>query len=151
MGKLQFSYHPVIDNLQVNEDGSIVKWKNRKLPIKTYEIGVAKVLTKRVHVDCKIINLNKLIVECWHGMRPDREQCARMIDATKGTHYTNLEWAKIGGGGKEVHRYVKIPVEELPKIEQRLNNGESLMSIAKDYGVSDMTICRIKKKYVVNV
>lgn len=147
MGELAFKYHPVLEELQVNEDGTVVLLHDKELNIHTCNIGQSKTPTQRVYVDRRTINIKKLVCECWHGMRPDMSHCARMVDATKGTHYTNLAWAVIGGNCKEVRRHVKIPVEDLPKIEQRLNAGETLMSIAKDYGVSDMTISRIKNKF----
>lgn len=69
----------------------------------------------------------------------------------------NLKWAtkeeKDGQGYKFADKTKKadsvIPLCERQSIIHRLREGETLKRIAADYGISDMTVHRFKKKFVV--
>ena len=142
-----YRYHPVIDGLCVNEDGSEVMYFGKNLPIRSYIIGRANVHTTCVHVIRRRINVKKIVLECWHGMRQNRSYCAKMVDSQKGTHYTNLIWARCGGG-LEATASQKLTDEDWAAIKSRLQANEALASIARDYNVSEMIIGRKKRKYI---
>ncbi len=75
-------------------------------------------------------------------------------------YYKNLAWGTQamlvqnrqvqglqGGGSSEFRGSSKISYTEALKIVTRLAKGEAGRTIAKEYGVSEMSITRIKKRY----
>ncbi len=91
---------------------------------------------------------------------PDNYPCVLHNDCNS-THdyYRNLSWGTrqmlgqnmIANGlterPTEWRGHSKISHPEALKIMGRLHNGEAGRKIAAEYGVSEMTICRIKKKH----
>lgn len=86
---------------------------------------------------------------------------------TLNNHHTNLIWGNnktvyevrvkhnIPGAGvsfrdSSYRGSSKISYEEAIKIARRLDNGEAANSICKEYGVSEMSIIRIRKRYCKN-
>lgn len=73
-------------------------------------------------------------------------------------HYENLEWCtrkmitersfRDNPTKPDSYRGTsKIPYEDALKIVERLKNGEYAKDICKEYGVSEMSITRIRKRY----
>ncbi len=82
---------------------------------------------------------------------------------TTHDYYRNLSWGTrammvqnlqvmglIGGSNPKFRGASKISFEEANKIAERLKNGEVGRAIADEYGVSEMAITRIKKRYIKN-
>jgi|GEM_PF-2174680 len=89
----QFKYHPLIEGLKVNEDGSEVVYNGKIITQSTTNSGGKIVKIKRM-----TISVLKLVAECWIGVADSPEYLASRIDEEKGSHYTNLEWRKRGQG-----------------------------------------------------
>lgn len=146
-------YHPEIEGLKVNEDGTEVLYFGEELEVKIIERKERDtnetpyvVFLGRTH------SVGKLVCECWNGLPDNPRWCATRIEKEKGFHYTNLEWRPCGfnpqQGTKKVKRssLSKLSENDVEIIEKRLRKGEPLNKIAADYGVSDMSIHRIKRK-----
>ncbi len=151
-----FRYHPEIEGLKVNEDGTEIIYFGEELKARGFDRKEREADTLVVHFLGRTHSVGKLICECWHGMRENSGQCATRKDKKKGFHYTNLYWAKCGTnpaaalGEVKRSKLSKIRKEDIPAIEKRLRKGESLNSIAADYNTSEMSISRLKKKLTCN-
>ncbi len=150
---MAYRYHPEIEGLKVNEDGSEFFYNGKALRIGKLKQTHRGDNTHYVYFGCKTYSVAKLVCECWHGMAENpRWRATRKVKAN-GFHYTNLFFAP-SGTNREISKTrstsSKIPKEAIPLIEKRLQKGETLNVIARDYKVSDMSISRIKKRMNIN-
>ncbi|MBW7838614.1 MAG: hypothetical protein H3C36_03015 [Chitinophagaceae bacterium] len=88
---MEFKYHPLIEHLKLNENGTEILRNNIPMKIKTQPNGM-----RYVHIGSRRISVIKLLCETWHGLADDGSFAARRIDETAGDHYTNLHWGKQG-------------------------------------------------------
>lgn len=154
---MAFRYHPEIEGLKVNEDGSEVVYLGEKLETKTLNRKERVSGMRYVYFKNRTHSVAKLVCECWHGMADNPRWYATRKEKAKGLYYTNLFWAPCGTNpekkaAKRSSRS-KIKKEDIPSIEKRLKKGgpkNTLKSIAKDYNTSDMSISRIKKRMKAN-
>lgn len=129
-----YKYHPEIEGLKCNEDGSEILLNGSPLNINISDNGWQYITYRR-----KKFGITKLVCECWVGVQPySKARVYRKDDDINNNHYTNLYWAKHGYGRK-------LSDEDTKAIKQRLLKGESQTDIAKDYQVSNNTIFRINK------
>lgn len=141
----EFRYHPVVEGLRVNEDGTEIWLGNRELSIKESYIEVNKRVRRAVNFGSKHVTVSRLVCECWHGMAENGDFSATMIDETKGQHYTNLYWAKRGMLINPIRRRKVSEVDYL-EIQDRLKT-EKLIDIIKDYPFTKATYCNFKRNY----
>lgn len=152
-----FRYHPEIEGLKVNEDGSEVVYLGESLKVTKAERTERKNDVRYVCFKNRVHSIAKLVCECWNGMSENPRWCATRKIKAKGFHYTNLFFAPCGTNperknAKDAKRYKssKIKEKDIPIIEGRIRKGETLKAIAKDYNTSDMSISRIKKRMIKN-
>lgn len=151
---MESRYHPILEGLKVNEDGSEIIYCGEKL--RTYKMNrtARNSDTQLVSFNGSTFSVARIVCECWHGMAKTLEYNATRIKNENGFHYTNLYWAKKGVNTNYDQikfpraKSSKIPESDIPKIVKRLKKGETLKSIAKDYNTTDMSISRIRKRYV---
>lgn len=83
---------------------------------------------------------------------------------TLNNHHSNLQWGyqrmiaqnmKVAGRSyrneKHFRLHSKIRAVDIPRVIVRLRRGETLRSIARDYGTSDMSVLRVKQRFYVNL
>lgn len=145
--------HPVL-NLIINEDGTKM-WYNGKIQdIKTYKSNRDNYPFKRVAFGNRTHSVAKLVCEAWNGMREEMNQVVHRKDKNPlNDHYTNLYWAKRGNvfTGRTARACTsKIKKNEIPEVINRLGAGETLKNIARTYNTSDMSIQRIKKRFMLD-
>lgn len=87
---MEYRFHPIIEGLKCNEDGTDVRMGNEIVRIKDSLTG------RYIHVNERRVTVLRLICECWHGMAIDRGMAARRIDENKGDHYSNVHWSNQG-------------------------------------------------------
>ncbi|SRR5690554_2209382 len=153
---MEFRYHPLIEGLKINEDGSEIIFFGEKLNSIGMNRASRPTATVIVNFDGRTASVARLVCEAWHGLAPNFDYNATRIDPSKGFHYKNLFWAKKGHN-PNYHlipfprpKSSKIAEADIPKIVDRLKNGETLSSIASDYHTSDMSISRIRKRFIKN-
>lgn len=153
---MESRYHPLIEGLKVNEDGSQITYMGRVLEPKKINRTARPTDTLLVHFMNQTFSVARLVCECWHGTAPDRDHDAIRLDPSLGYHYKNLHWGKRGFN-PNYHKIKfprakssKIKESEIPGVVERLKNGETLKSIAKDFGTTEMSISRIRKRYLNN-
>lgn len=149
---MAYRYHPEIEGLKVNEDGSIVLYLGESLDVREAQRSSRETDLRYVYFKGSMYSIAKLVCECWNGMSDNPRWCATRKIKAKGFHYTNLFFAPCGTNPEAKSRKrgknCKIKETDLPAIKRRIKKGgpkNTLKAIAKDYGVSDMSISRIKK------
>lgn len=90
---------------------------------------------------------------------PNNYPFACHIDTnTLNNHYKNIAWGtrkfvyqnmRVANRIKLCERKSKLPAKDISKIIERLNNGVNARTIAKEYGTSDMSIIRLKKRHQI--
>lgn len=151
---MEFRHHPILEGLKINEDGSEIIYRGEKLNPMGMNRTARPTATKIVNFEGRTISVARLICEAWHGTAPNLDYNATRIDNSKGFHYSNLFWAKKGVNPNYDKikfpraKSSKVPEDRIPEVVERLKKGESLRSIALDFETSDMSISRIKKRYV---
>ncbi len=146
---MAYKYHPEIESLKVNEDGTKVMYCGDSLEVRSANRSERKTALKYVYFLGRTHSIAKLVCECWNGMSENPRWYATRRVKAKGFHYTNLFFAPCGTNpeARNAKRGTrsKITVADVPNIEKRLRSGETLAAIAKDYNTSDMSIHRIRK------
>ncbi len=155
--------------IRINEDGSEVFF-NDKL-VNQYHIKSSK--HSNGYKCCSIKNkqyyIHRIVAEAWvNNKRPVAHKLVIHKDCnTLNNHHSNLTWGNnktvydlrvkqnIPGAGVSFRDQTyrggsKISYEEAIRIAQRLDNGETANTISKEYGVSEMSIIRIRKRYCKN-
>lgn len=133
-------------NLDVTEDGKV--YFNGE-QIKPYLVNGYH----QIYVGNERLWVHRLIAEAYvHNPRPVKNSKVEFLDRNPGNlHKDNLNWttqadicrkSNINGRGCS-----KISEVEVQNIIKRLKNGEYASHICKEYGVSEMTIARIRKRY----
>jgi hypothetical protein len=93
---MEYRYHPEIEGLKVNEDGSEIFLNEQ--PVYLKERIRKKHPFKYFYYKDHQIGLAKLVLECWKGMSPEPNFTAKHTDGDYGNyHYENLTWGKSGG------------------------------------------------------
>lgn len=151
---MEFKTHPILNELEVNEDGSKMKLHGKELTIKTYDRSRDNYAQKKVCFNNRTHSVPKLINETWNGMREDMTLVTCRKDYNPDNdHYSNLYWGKRGD--TQSARFTrakssKIKDSDIPKILDIIVAGEYLTLIAKSYGTTDTTIGRVKKRYLTD-
>lgn len=150
---MEFRFHPILEDLKVNEDGSQIIFKGEELAIQQINRKSRPSDTLLVNFEGRTLSVARLVCEAWHGLAPDLDHNATRRDPEGDFHYKNLFWAKKGFN-PNYHlinfgrpKSSKIPEADIPAIVERLKNGELLKTIAAEYGTTEMSISRIRKRY----
>lgn len=147
MKPMQFRYHPIIEGLKVNEDGSELYLRGEKVKIYQHKLPHGRGVRKLVKIRKKTINTIKLVLEAWQGPSPTAEHAARRIDETKGDHYSNLHWGKKGASLSSAKIKVIITRELIDEVETRRAKGEMLKDICEELNITGGGYRKAKKRY----
>jgi len=149
----QFRYHPIIENLKINEDGTVIELNGTPMNIKEQKLPHLRRIRKIVYVGAKTVNTIRLVCEAWHGIAPSGEHAARRVDEDKGDHYSNLCWGKKGMTLSAVKtnswntRGEKMTAKLYAKIQKRQKN-ENIIDILADLKISTCVYYKYKKAHV---
>ena len=111
----------------------------------------------RIHKDKKLVRVHRVVYEKIHGWIAkglvimhscDNPACINPEHLSSGTHTDNMQdmskknrkYVHIGSS----HGMAKLTETDIPIIRKRLFNGDTCISIAKDYEVSEGMIRHIK-------
>ncbi len=146
--------------LHINQDGTIIIYNHKHVNThlikqKRHTHGFLAVSIKN-----KSHYVHKLVAEAWvHNPKPISWKTVLHKDGNSlNNHMNNLEWSSKSNAAaisnkKQSQDYTyrgssSISYKDVQDIIERLKKQETLKSIAKDYGVSDMSISRIRKRYL---
>lgn len=103
------------------------------------------------------ILVHVLVLEVFIGPRPEGMQCRHIDGNPANNHVSNLAW----GTGHEnnsdqvrhgtriqgaTHPMSKLTEDDVLEIRRRRANGESLMSLAREFHLTKTTVCEIAKR-----
>jgi hypothetical protein len=152
--------------VEVNKDGTVIRHEGEKCQI--YLLTPAG--KKKGYYSCRIAGrlryVHRIVAEAFvHNPRPLVNKMVIHINGDRlDNHYKNLLWTNpqsfykvrkelgnpvINYSHKNRHRRANSPIshKQAKKIAKRLDNGEFAKDICKEYGVSEMSISRIRKRY----
>ena len=91
---MAYKYHPEIEGLKINENGTAVLRFGNPLVIKQNKAH------NYVLIHGKQYRIIRLICECWQGMAENPRWIATKIDKNKALHYDNVVWMSKGKKAK---------------------------------------------------
>lgn len=136
---MDFRYHPIIEGLKVNEDGTEILLNGNRLNIYHQKHGLTKKGRKVVQLNQKTVTTTRLTLEAWIGVKPTGEMTARRVEEDGGDHYSNLYWGKTGSTKSNQKNNPAIAAKRImtrevfDDIEKRKSN-ESVKDICAEYG-----------------
>jgi len=154
------------ETVEVNKDGTVVRYEGEKCQI--YLLTPAG--KRKGYYSCRITGrlryVHRIVAEAYvHNPRPVVNKMVIHINGDRlDNHYKNLIWTNpqdfykiredlgnpvVNVSHKNRHRRVNSPIshKQAKKIAKRLDKGEFAKDICKEYGVSEMSISRIRKRY----
>lgn len=146
--------HPLLEKLLINEDGTQIYWQGEALEIKEYKYGRNNYKQKRVCFNSQTHTVSRLVCETYNGLMPTTGMIVKRKDFNPDNgHYTNLYWNTRGGTRTKKTKRAsnsKISVNDIEVILERIEKGHFLNAIAADYNTNEMSIGRIKKRYITD-
>ncbi|WP_196886817.1 hypothetical protein [Aureivirga sp. CE67] len=143
---IEYKKHPTIKKLEVSSDGTSLLFDGKPLRIFKYEKKDRPM--RMVSVNRKSYTVAKLVCEAWNGLPEDEKMIAKHKYCFTDDHYRNLYWGKRGENKLVRSKLSKISTDDIPVIIERIKNGDTLKKIAADYGTSDTSIGRVKRRYL---
>jgi len=145
--------------VEVNEDGSIVKFNNKVLKQHCIKGARNSQGYNAVSIKGRSFYVHRIVAMAFiPNRKPITHKYVLHINDLSDNHYKNLKWGtdkdlykknlllKKQMGGK-YRGSSSISYEDAIKIAKRLDNGEFAKDISVEYGVSEMSIARIRKRY----
>lgn len=145
---MEYRYHPIIEGLKINEDGTEVYYNGNLLAQFVTDKSRATP-TYKVNFQNKAHSVSRLVCEAWNGLRKHSGQRVSKINQLSNNHYSNLEW-KEGAANGVGNFEQKIKPDDIDDIIELLKSNKTQVEIAQMYKVNKCTIGRIKNKYVKN-
>ena len=152
---------PGYDELMVNANGTVVSQHGFEISISLQKDNRFK--NKEVPAVCvyrgkrsKYTYIDIIVGMAWLGY-DGKGKIFHRDGNVKNNHYTNLDCMSLEEYGRRANEYLKgnkhknvsrsIPKSDYQLVKERIKNGENLSAIAHDYGCSDMSILRFKKRH----
>ncbi|WP_196895999.1 LysM peptidoglycan-binding domain-containing protein [Aureivirga marina] len=132
--------------MKINSDGTNIIYNEKVLRIFEYDKKDRPM--RMVSVNRKSYTVAKLVCEAWNGLPEDEKMIAKHKYCFTDDHYRNLYWGKRGENKLVRSKLSKISSEDIPVIIDRIKKGDTLKKIAADYGTSDTSIGRVKRRYL---
>ena len=147
----QFRYHPVVEGLKVNEDGTSIIYKGEEVISKTYDRKNNSIPIQMVTVASKSVTVMRLVCECWHGMSDNLGFVVKKVDPEKGNHYANLCWSKQGTGFSHnspgININPKFSEDQYKELLAEKDPNETLKAFLKRKEVSNKAYYTAKRRY----
>lgn len=101
----------------------------------------------------KIFKVHRLVLEAFVGLCPDGMVACHNDSNPANNELSNLRWDTTVGNCKDRRSYAgvnnpnsKLTIEQTKEIIKRRRNGEKIVNIAKDYGITHQHVSYINKK-----
>lgn len=146
---------PGYDELWVNDDGTVITHYGRVLNFSIIPRGEAKPGYRVVSVDGNLTYVHRVVGLAFHGQSSKR-YVIHLDGNVQNNHYRNLTWGnpidlyhtqKSLGIFPNRSLTAKIPANAVSDVQQRIEQGQTLSTIAKAYNVSDMSVHRFRKRH----
>lgn len=151
---MDFRYHPIIENLKVNEDGSEIIYLGKSLISKTYTRKENSIPMQVVNIGRKIVTVMRLVNEAWNGVAENADFITKRIDEDKPIHYSNLCWSKRGQGishrSSKNFNAPKFNAEQYKELLTEIKKAETITAFLKRKNISTKAFYTAKRKYEKN-
>lgn len=148
---MEYRYHPIIENLKVSEDGTLILMNGDPMTIASDHPAHMRNPRKLVRFGKKNVTIIRLVCEAWHGIAPTGEHAARRVDEAAGDHYSNLFWGKKGmtlsSAKGVVQPTAKMNKEVYANVMKR-SKKETIRAILKELDISENRFYQYQKKHV---
>lgn len=149
---MEYRYHPLLEGLKVNEDGSEILQNGTSMLIRSVKLPHTRNKTLQVSFGKKTVNVIRLVCETWHGISPAGDYAARRVDEEKGDHYSNLYWGKkgmtISSAKGVIQPTAKMSIEVYNEVLELNREGKSIKAILKEKDISENRFYQFQKKHV---
>lgn len=148
------------DFVEINVDGTVIKFQNKVVSQHKVKTSKNSFGYRAVSIQAKSFYVHRIVAQAYiHNNKPITHKYVLRIDNDlSNNHYTNLMWGtgkdlqkkNTKKGTKDEPKYrgsSSISYDEALKIAKRLDEGEFAKDICIEYGVSEMSIARIRKRY----
>lgn len=153
---------PGFPNYAADENGNIWsycggKWFKKKNTLRVQKRQASGRSDRLEYYTCLYINkkylrrrIALLIILAFRGPKPFAEaQCRHLDGNSLNNNLNNLRWGSPSDNSKDTARLgkqknQKLLPKDVKEIRCRLENGDSLDELARDYGVGKTSICNIK-------
>ncbi|WP_432221287.1 hypothetical protein ACRASX_11215 [Flavobacterium sp. TMP13] len=137
----EFRYHPIIEDLKINEDGTVILLRSQSINIYQHAHAKTKKGRRVVTINQKTVTVTRLTLEAWQGVKPTGEMTARRVLEDGGDHYSNLCWGKTGSTSSNQKDNPAIAAKRIMTKEvfddiRSRYPKETIKSLCQEYGVS---------------
>lgn len=138
----QYRYHPEIEGLKINEDGSEILMNESLVTLRTKNDRTHSL--RYINYKNKRIGIARLILESWTGLAPRLNMIPKHRDGDyTNYHYSNLQWGNVGGNSKYPPKLLNdVEKEVLKAIEANV----PVPDISNRYNISERSIYKLIKK-----
>ncbi len=145
------------DAIEVNSNGNTVRVNGKTVHQSLVKSKNHKFGFYQVSVNGKRLYVHRLVAEAF--VKNPKPVSYKLVlhknGNTTDNEHSNLEWGdkkkslqhRKKRDDKSFRGHSTISYEEALSIAERLDNGEFAKDISKEYGVSEMSIARIRKRY----
>ena len=150
----------VTDPVEVSEDGTIVRFHGKEVNQHIIKTSKNSSGYKAVSIQGKSFYVHRVVAEAYiFNKHPiAKKYVLHKNNDLSNNHHSNLMWGTskdlyaknrmiLDDGGEKYRGSSTISYDEAVKIAKRLDNGEFAKDICVEYGVSEMSIARIRKRY----
>lgn len=150
--------------VEINQNGTVIKVNGREVKSHLNKKSSKKSSPGRFYycyINGKKFLVHRLVALAFVPNPNGYKMVVHMDTITINNYYKNLNWgcqrhivdnmrvAQRTYQTPQSQRFSsKIPLEDIEKVVERLKNGETAASIARDYGTSDMSVIRVKKRFL---
>lgn len=144
---MEFRYHPLIEGLKINEDGSEILLNGESMKVykqKRYNRSI-------VFFGIKSVSTTRLVCEAWHGIAPTGGHAARRINENGSNHYSNLYWGNKGNIETIRDEWNKRRAPITPEIYEEIQlrtKSEGITKVLKDMNITSSTYYRYHQQHV---
>ncbi|TLX75218.1 hypothetical protein E9993_09965 [Labilibacter sediminis] len=158
----KIAYLGLSEPINVSEDGKVIEYKEKVINQTLIKAKTNRHGFYQVYIEGKVIYVHRLVAMAFvHNPKPiSYKMVLHKNCVSTDNHYKNIEWGNNAmlvqnrinnglAGSKDLrHRgSSSISHADAVDIARRLDNGEYAKDICIEYGVSEMSIARIRKRY----
>lgn len=148
---MEFRFHPIVEGLKVNEDGTEILLNGTPMTISTDKIKHMRKSRRLIRIGKKNVTVIRIVCEAWHGIAPTGEHAARRVDEAAGDNYKNLYWGKKGMTISAAKGVVQPTLKMTPEVYAEImkkSKKTSIRQLCLEYDISENRFYQYRKNHV---